>query len=523
MSSHSKAPLLPILFFLCSCAIVVPPTGGPTDQTPPVVISTSPDSGQVNVHKTIFVIRFDEYITLKDINGIVLSPPPVQKLKVLVKGRELHIGISELQANTTYKLSLLNAVADLNEQNILSEYNLSFSTGNQIDNGKISGVIKDQLSKQPSANISAGLIPVSAHYDSVPAPKFITRSGPGGDFSFSNLPAGKVYNLIAFEDVNQNRRFDPGEKFAYRMQAITDDTISQELFLTQPAVSTRPTFLRHESLTQHKTKVAVKDLPSSFQVFNLHPAKGKSEQLYVRQSHRDTLLIFDTHIYTSSGRNYILYAGGQPCDTLSFTQDTLTGDSLSLSLLQANRSLEPYDTLRLDFSNPVHILDPGKIRLLKDSAEYVPLKTIQASPFSLQLLFQKQAATEYRVLLQQGFAIDVLGQLSVADTFHFNTPESRDYGSLHLSWPDEPGDHYIIQLLKDLSKEPEFTFYTTAAKLDISELPKGEYYLRVIYDHNQNGRFDPVLPLQAQPEKVLLHTRQLKISSKWAIKEELVD
>ena len=56
--------LLMLSFLLLRCANVVSPTGGPKDDTPPVVLSTSPNNNSVNFTDKTIHITFDEYVTL---------------------------------------------------------------------------------------------------------------------------------------------------------------------------------------------------------------------------------------------------------------------------------------------------------------------------------------------------------------------------------------------------------------------------------------------------------------------------
>ena len=63
-----------------ACAKQGYPTGGPKDETPPVVLGTTPPNGTTNFDAKEFFIAFDEYVQVKSADeNILVSPPMKQK------------------------------------------------------------------------------------------------------------------------------------------------------------------------------------------------------------------------------------------------------------------------------------------------------------------------------------------------------------------------------------------------------------------------------------------------------------
>jgi hypothetical protein len=144
-------------------------------------------------------------------------------------------------------------------------------------------------------------------------------------------------------------------------------------------------------------------------------------------------------------------------------------------------------------------------------------------PFNYQIVFKQLESVSYTLITTTGFAKDVFNQAPAADTFMITTPSLANYGSLKLTWPKEANSFYIIELLRDLNKPADFKFITQTNAFASPPLPKGEYHIRIVYDTNKNGVFDPVTRLSEQAEKVILHNKILKISAKWVIEENIVD
>ena len=129
--------VLGTVMFSHSCAnTTTPPSGGPKDTIPPVIVKLYPYPGTKNVpvHKTQLEFTFDEYVVVKDQQSIFLSPPMEKPPKYKMKGKTLVIYFeNDLDSNKTYTLDITNAVADNNEGNMFPGYNLAFSTGTDVD------------------------------------------------------------------------------------------------------------------------------------------------------------------------------------------------------------------------------------------------------------------------------------------------------------------------------------------------------------------------------------------------------
>ena len=77
-------PVIPVglvlgtILFSHSCAnTTTPPSGGPKDTIPPVIVELFPYPGATHVpaHKTQLEFKFNEFVTVKDQQSIFLSPP----------------------------------------------------------------------------------------------------------------------------------------------------------------------------------------------------------------------------------------------------------------------------------------------------------------------------------------------------------------------------------------------------------------------------------------------------------------
>ena len=100
MNWKKLIPLIPAALVLgplmipWGCAnTTTPPSGGPKDTIPPVLVKVAPLPGSVNVpaHRTKLVFTFNEYVKVKDANAVYLSPPLEKKPKTAIHGKSLEV------------------------------------------------------------------------------------------------------------------------------------------------------------------------------------------------------------------------------------------------------------------------------------------------------------------------------------------------------------------------------------------------------------------------------------------------
>lgn len=204
--------VLGTVMFSHSCAnTTTPPSGGPKDTIPPVIVKLYPYPGtkSVPVHKTQLEFTFDEYVVVKDQQSIFLSPPMEKPPKYKMKGKTLVIYFeNDLDSNKTYTLDITNAVADNNEGNMFPGYNLAFSTGTDVDSMYITGVVQDCNTLMPIKGATVMLYKDQA--DSaifLQRPVAAGRTDDWGYFCLRNIQ-DTVYRLFAIMDINYDNKYD---------------------------------------------------------------------------------------------------------------------------------------------------------------------------------------------------------------------------------------------------------------------------------------------------------------------------
>jgi hypothetical protein len=210
------ALVLAAMMFPSGCAnTTTPPTGGPKDTIPPVLVKTSPLPGAVNVptHKTQIKFTFDEYVVVKDANMIFLSPPLEKKPKYRISGKSVIVSFeSDLDSNKTYTLDITGAIGDNNEGNMYEGFTLVFSTGSQIDSMCMTGLVQDCNTLMPLKGMTVLLY--KDHADSaifLHRPDAAAKTDDWGFFSIRNIQ-DTLYRVYALKDANNNNIYEPDQE-----------------------------------------------------------------------------------------------------------------------------------------------------------------------------------------------------------------------------------------------------------------------------------------------------------------------
>ncbi len=219
------------MLYLWNCAKTGSIEGGPRDTTPPVVLKTKPLKGVLNYTGKSVEITFDEYIRTDEISEeLYISPPFKERIETTMKGKTLVVRLEDtLYENTTYTLRFGQSIKDLNEGNVLNNYEFIFSTGSFIDSLAVSGMVIQAIDLEPVEE-KVSILLYSNLSDSAPyleVPEYMTVATPEGAFLVNNIrPA--TYRIFALQDQNRNLKYDvPEEQIGFLDSLIV---LSPDLF-----------------------------------------------------------------------------------------------------------------------------------------------------------------------------------------------------------------------------------------------------------------------------------------------------
>lgn len=215
-----------VAFMLAACANMGRPEGGKRDVDPPKYVKSNPTPGALGFNRSRLTVTFDENVQLEDaFNKVVVSPgqktPPV----VTANGKTVTVDFKDtLRANTTYTVDFADAIKDLNEGNVLDGYAIDFSTGNNIDTLRISGMVLQAENLEPAQGMLVGVYSnyTDTSLTTLPLDR-IARTNQLGQFTIRNLPAG-AYRVFAINDINRDNHWDRTEDIAFYDSLVVPTT-----------------------------------------------------------------------------------------------------------------------------------------------------------------------------------------------------------------------------------------------------------------------------------------------------------
>jgi len=195
-------PLLLVVGFVCACAKMGPPQGGPVDKVAPEILSHSPalDALEVPLSSVVEIAFSESMDRERTQEAIFVSPSGL--LDFEWHGRSLRLKMT-LRPERTYIATVGTGARDVRGNALEQSFSLAFSTGSRLDQGALFGRVYKEHVPEQGAHVWAYDL---AHFSGdigVELPAYQTQSGVDGRYEFHNLAPGS-YRLLAFVDADRD-------------------------------------------------------------------------------------------------------------------------------------------------------------------------------------------------------------------------------------------------------------------------------------------------------------------------------
>lgn len=556
------ALVLGAMMFPSGCAnTTTPPTGGPKDTIPPVLLKTAPLPGTVNVptHKTQIKFTFDEYVVVKDPNNIFLSPPLEKKPKYKMQGKSLVVSFeSDLDSNTTYTLDITGAVADNNEGNFFEGFTLVFSTGDQIDSMGMTGLVQDCNTLKPIKG--ATVLLYKDHADSavfLHRPNAAAKTDEWGFFSLRNIQ-DTVYRVYAIRDANNNNIYEPDQESIafldepYRPVTVFNDSLyefkkfnmkdtalclarkndvelnvfrekpSKQFIVKKERVGLRTAFLTFMAPGVNIHSMKVKGLPAEKLISQINPQKDSLE-LWVNDQRKmpDTLFLDINYDKTDTL--------GELVPTDETVKLALSKEMRAELQKSSQRNVKHEDTIAVfkSVADPTTIEQYGfrlefKYPLIQEAWDSLTFWSVNPRQQEKKEKFKVSRDPDnlriYTVMptekLMQGFDYhlkipyrkfrDVNGYYNDSTELKVTLPNDEKLSSISMELSHVGKNRYIVDLLTEKRDKVVRSFIVESDQTVLFPYVKaGKYCVRITEDRNSNGLVDTGNVLEhRQPEKV---------------------
>ena len=519
------------LIILFGCAKRGTPTGGPKDSIPPVLVNASPKLNSTNFDSEEIRLTFDEWIKLDKVQDQLIISPPLEKSSYEIKPlsgvtKKVFLKfLDSLAPETTYTINFGNSIQDNNENNPLTFFSYTFSTGETIDSLYLRGNTKDAFSQESDEFISLQLYRVDSLFkDSIifkDKPTYIANTLDSTNYKFQNLKEGK-YLLIALKDVDNNYFFDPFyDKIGFLDSLITlprDSVIDLKLFKEETEIIwDKPHFINSEKigfgyygkLDLDKIKIE-SNIPDSV------------NYVFIKEKETDTLNLWLSRNSFDSLNFSLIETDTIKLTTVKFDRkrDSLI-DSLNISSKTVN-VIHLKESFKISSNIPLNKIEDSLITIRDIDSLIIPFTTsINDRLDEIDIDFEVSPSDDYSIFIKPRAIKDIRGTEN--DTLQYNVVSQtlEDYGNVFLDVITNNDSKYILHLIDSSSNIiREFNNVNSNSTIIFDYIRPGKYTFRLIEDINSNDIWDTGNYLkQVQPEPVYYFPSELDVRANWDLNE----
>ena len=224
---------------------------------------------------------------------------------------------------------------------------------------------------------------------------------------------------------------------------------------------------------------------------------------------------YDTLYFKISKSNY--------SKTYKLKKQELEKDSLIVSS-SINSVLELEDQFKINSNIPLLSIDNEKISVLNKDSILVEFKTeLDKNKFDVNFKFEVLPNDNYTINILPNAIKDFYENSNDTISYSFKTKSRSDYGILNLKINDLKEYPVIVQLLDNKeSVVREKKLNSIEDPCFFENLKPANYFIRLIYDKNNNGIWDTGNFLnRIQPEKTFHYSEEIVVRANWVLEEKI--
>lgn len=201
-----------------------------------------------------------------------------------------------------------------------------------------------------------------------------------------------------------------------------------------------------------------------------------------------------------------------------YSDETPPRDYLRITV-PMSRTMAPDQNLQFRFAEPLTRLDTAGLHLLlvEDSVEHeAPFELVRAENQLLGFTMRGEwrYGQNYRLVVDSAAVTGLSGNFNKKFQLEFGIGKEESFGSLFLTLPGADSTAVVQLLSSDTKVERQQP--ARGGRADFFYLRPGAYYLRLFYDRNRNGQWDPGLYAEGRaPEEVFYFPVKLEIRANW--------
>ena len=536
--------ILSIVFF-SGCALQLPPEGGAIDLIPPKILSTFPESGTVNYNKNYFEIEFSEYVDKRSFREALFISPTIEGDMIIDwSGKSVEVSFTQgFKENTTYIITIGTDLVDLNNKNRMANaFNLSFSTGDKIDDKVISGKVYD---KQADGTM---IFAYSYKSDTtnylLKKADYISQCGKDGQFSIQGLPKGN-FRVFAVKDQFRDLIFQAEQDLIgipYLDVVLSEkDSAYSELNFYLSKIDTIPPHLLDARMIDEK-----------------HILLKFSEDINLNSISKESIKIIDTLQQMVSNVSYFFNTLSKLNELIIIPENIpLNSSDLFVEVrefrdvnnnLQKNEKVsfiytdkkdtnalkiqktEPSD-LKIDFLRPsikIYFDDAFQKEKIDSAFELIDatnnkvnfnLDYINDAAIKISPQQKLKPDSKYQLKINMNLIPDASGNFSdTTIVLNFSTRSEFEFSGLSGKVNADKKNLVLVLELESDSEQKEFIKLNDKKSFEFNRILPGKYKLWAFEDSNNNDKYDygSLFPFEFA-ERFYYYPETIEIKARWSV------
>lgn len=529
------------------------PPGGEVDSTPPYIIESYPENGRTNFNEQTIEFTFSEYVKKGNINEAFFISPLIDAIPEFSWTRKtVYIDFPDsLKKNTTYSVIIGTEITDFNNNNkMLKPYVLTFSTGNKLDSGKISGKVYSQ--KADGTLIFAYKTENDTLNIYKNKPNYISQISADGNYLLNGLSDGK-YLLFAVKDEFKDLVYNIGDDLIGlpKREILLNNKLksldSFNFFLTledtlAPNVQAVTMTDKNHIVVEFSEAIDSSLIDAdNFFIFDsstvrkhniyhwFKPNKNKQEYVLVFNDS----LIEDNNLFLTI--NNIFDKNGN--ELKSKTIDFVVSNKPDTNAIAISRIETPYEKLLIDYLSPkfsIYFTDGFDTTLSTNSISVLSKDSIEV-PFSIRYINNAaleiivntdlKPKTNYSIYFDMNYFIDLSGnKVDTVISKRLITVSDLDFsgisGFVNSEWSN------IKVVLQDInnSKVVKQSSLNKSYQFNFNRIIPGKYLVWAYVDKDSNNSytFGKVEPLKFA-EQFSFYPDTLNLRARWPVGDIEID
>lgn len=530
-----------LIFLTYACANPIPPTGGPKDLDPPVLINTIPDNKTLNFNGSQITLEFDEYIKEENLLTQLMITPSLRGIyEYRVNKNRIVLSFKEpFDSATTYTLNFREGIKDITEGNVPPNLKFVFSTGNFLDSASVQGVVRSLMTKALLEDITVSLYndPDTITIFDGP-PRYSTITNEQGEFSIENIKNSN-YSIFSLDDKNRNLKLESrseGYGFLDHSLTINDSLTGLEFYIFN--LDTRPIVLQSSRPSGNNYQLKFNKSLTHYQLL----MEDKFLISNLLENNKILLIYYNESVTDSLGLHFIVKDSlQQTLDSLvyvKFEESTKKPDKFIANLAQKNGPINKSFRASIKFNKPIVSVNYDSIYFQFDSLYSLPVNDSMISTnysndeyiISLDFddIFKEDSihnnwSIPFKFIISKGSFLSVENDSISAIKREYSFKNPKDFGIIRGTIATNYSSFTIQLVDKNFVVVEEITLNSPdVLSYEFRHITPGSYSIRVLIDENNNGAWDPGnIKLKELPEKIVVffhpnvNSQQINLRANW--------